>query len=244
MPTPSGELHAVTFDCWNTLIVEQNPEMGFELRLRAYHRMLIDGGRDVMPARAELSLAQAWQRHARAWSEGRSTGAPEVARWALEPFGLADDGRVRELSRVLSECRTEEGVVALPGARETLERLRARGTRVALICDTGLITGQSTRALLDEVGLLSSLEVLIFSDEAGVPKPSPRVFHAALEGLGVRAEHTVHVGDIRRTDIAGARQVGMGAIRIRAEHDDVSDDHPEGDHVVDSHAQLQQLLGC
>lgn len=243
MPTPSGELHAVTFDCWNTLIVERNPEMGFELRLRAYHRMLIDAGRDVMPARAELSLVRAWQRHADAWSEGRSTGAPEVARWALEPYGLDDDVRVQELTRVLCEARTEEGVAALPGARETLERLRARGTRLALICDTGLITGQATRALLEEAGLLPSLEVLIFSDEAGVPKPSPRVFHAALDGLGVRPEHSAHVGDIRRTDIAGARQVGMGAVRIRAEHDDVSD-HPDGDHVVDSHMELQALLGC
>ena len=243
MPTPSGTLRAVTFDCWNTLLVETNPEQGFEIRLRAYHRMLIDGGRDVVPARAEIALADAWRRHAQAWSEGRNTGAPEVARWALEPFGLDDAARVQALTRVLAEARTDDGVAALPGARETLERLQARGLGMALICDTGLITGAVTRELLDEVGLLPHLQVLIFSDEAGVPKPHRRVFEAALEGLGVDAADTVHVGDIRRTDIAGAKGIGMGAIRIRAEHDDISE-HPDGDHVVDSHEDLRVVLGC
>ncbi len=81
----------------------------------------------------------------------------------------------------------------------------------------------------------------MFSDEAGVPKPNPRVFQAALEPLGVTPGDAVHVGDLRRSDIAGARGVGMGSIRIRAVNDDRSD-HPEADAVADSHRHLLEIL--
>jgi FMN phosphatase YigB (HAD superfamily) len=67
------------------------------------------------------------------------------------------------------------------------------------------------------------------------------MFEAALRPLGVAPEEAVHVGDLRPTDVAGGRGFGMGTVRLRAVHDDVSA-HPEADAVADSHAQLLELL--
>ncbi len=53
--------------------------------------------------------------------------------------------------------------------------------------------------------------------------------------------HAAHIGDLRRTDIAGARRLGMRTVRIRDHYDDPSD-HAEADHVADSHAHLRDLL--
>ena len=64
-------------------------------------------------------------------------------------------------------------------------------------------------------GLLEVLEITVFSDEAGVPKPHPRIFAHTLEALGVAPDATVHVGDLRRTDVAGARAAGMGTVSAR-----------------------------
>jgi FMN phosphatase YigB (HAD superfamily) len=50
------------------------------------------------------------------------------------------------------------------------------------------------------------------------------------------------VGDLRRTDVAGARAAGLGSVRIRQHHDDLSE-HPDADHVVESHAELRGLWG-
>ena len=85
------------------------------------------------------------------------------------------------------------------------------------------------------------LEITVFSDEAGVPKPHPRIFAHTLEALGVAPDATVHVGDLRRTDVAGARAAGMGTVRIRHTHDDLSD-HPEADEVAGSHPRLVEIL--
>ena len=113
--------------------------------------------------------------------------------------------------------------------------------RRALICDTGVSPGHMVRELLDHLGLLTRLEVQIFSNEEGVPKPNPSLFHRALRELATAAEHAVHVGDLRRTDIAGARGVGMGSVRISQSHDDQSE-HPEADAVAESHRHLLEIL--
>jgi putative hydrolase of the HAD superfamily len=238
---PSGALRAVTFDCWSTLIYEQDPARGFQLRVYGFVELLRAAGQDVLPAQAQLVLQQAWRRHAESWMAGQHSGAREVARWALEDFALAEAARMEQLSEILQGSLTEHGVVALDGAGETLEVLRSRGIRLALVCDTGLTPGSHVRALLRGAGLLPALEVLVFSDEVGVPKPDPRTFRAALDPLGIAARDAVHVGDLRRTDVAGARSVGMGTVRIRAHHDDQSE-LPEADAVAHSHAHLQRLL--
>ena len=98
------------------------------------------------------------------------------------------------------------------------------------------------RELLDRHGLLAKLQATIFSDEWSLPKPHPKVFEAALDALGVAAEQAVHVGDLRRTDVAGARAVGMGTIRIKVANDDDSA-LEEADHVAESHADVLRILG-
>ncbi len=133
-------------------------------------------------------------------------------------------------------------VLAVPGAAAALEFLTLAGVRCALICDTGLTPGDVVRHHLERLGILEYLEVCIFSDEVGVPKPDPRVFRAALEPFGVQPADAVHGGAVRRTDVAGARGFGMARLRIRARNDDRSE-LPEADGVVDSHAELLQAFG-
>ncbi|OWY61922.1 hypothetical protein B7486_61195 [cyanobacterium TDX16] len=83
----------------------------------------------------------------------------------------------------------------------------------------------------------------------GVYKPDPTIFEHALAGLDAPAERTAHVGDLRRTDVAGALQMGMVAVRYTgiADDDDVAlgEGHvaPEADLVVHDHADLPALLG-
>jgi FMN phosphatase YigB (HAD superfamily) len=96
--------------------------------------------------------------------------------------------------------------------------------------------------LLENAGLASSLQRFAFSDEVGVPKPEPSPFLAALAGLQVDLAEVVHVGDLRRSDVAGAPALGTATIRIRAHFDDETG-WPDADHTVDSYAELGALLG-
>ncbi len=250
----------MTFDCWGTLIYEPDPGETHTRRAALVAEHAREIGLD--PGAAREALDHAWSRHVSLWQEGVASGAAEIASWTLAalaerveatlprkaikarnvPAPSAD--AVAVLAGNLAEAALVAEVQALEGARETLEALARAGVRRALICDTGFSPGRVVRRLLEHTGLLEHLEVTIFSDEAGVPKPHPRMFQRALEPLGLADEPgaVVHVGDLRRTDVAGARASGLRTVRIRHHYDDRSE-LPEADHVADSHAHLQELLG-
>jgi len=234
---------AVTFDCWSTLIYERDPAAAAALRAAALCETLGRAGLEVAPEAAGAALDAAWRRHSELWTAGVASGATEMAGWALAELGVEDAAAAARLAPRLAEASRAGEIVALDGAGATLERLAAAGVRRALVCDTGFSPGRVVRELLARAGLLALLEVTIFSDEAGVPKPDPRVFHAALEPLAVAPAEAAHVGDLRRTDVAGARGVGMRSVRLRWHHDDRSP-LPDADVVADSHAHLREILGA
>jgi putative hydrolase of the HAD superfamily len=234
---------AVSFDCWGTLITEEDWPWAHALRVMALRDATREAGREVTQAEAERAFDAAWQHHMALWVTGHATGAAEVARWGLTELGFEHAGPALDhLVRRFEEASHTSYVVALDGARALLAALDAADIPSVLVCDTGLTPGRVVRRLLERVGLLAYLRALAFSDEVGAPKPDRRPFLAALQPLGVAPEQALHVGDLRRTDVVGARALGMRTVRIRARNDDVSE-HPDADRVVDSYAELAGLLG-
>lgn len=232
----------ITFDCWNTLIREADWPRAHDRRVDALLRAAREAGRKTTRAEASAAFEAGWAHQMACWRDGIRAGAREVAIHALRELGLREPHPALEhLIHEYEEASHSGQVLAIEGALDCLVELARRGLRHALICDTGLTPGRVVRRHLDRLGLLEHLEVCVFSDEIGAPKPDSRLFHAALDHFGVEPERAIHVGDLRRTDVAGARAVGMSTIRIRALNDDRSD-LPDADVVVESHAELLGLL--
>ena len=64
----------------------------------------------------------------------------------------------------------------------------------------------------------------------------------ALEGMGdVRPFKAAHVGDLKRTDVVGARNIGMTSVRFRGANDD-QEDELEADCVIDHLSELPSML--
>ncbi len=242
MSTDPEPLAAVTFDCWNTLLYEADWHLAHARRVEALHTATFEGGHSVTRETAGIAFDSAWHRHMELWREGVATGAREIAHWALDELGIDSAGGAYDhLVEHWQEASHSGQVRALDGARETLAGLRADGVATALICDTGLTPGRVVRHHLERLGLLENLDVQVFSDEEGVPKPNAVVFQAALGALGVDASAALHVGDLRRTDVAGAHGVGMRAARITDRYDDRGELR-EADFVVADHAELRAVL--
>ena len=235
-------LRAVTFDCWQTLLVDRHFERARALLAEALVEAAAGRGVEVASEVAAAAIGAAHGRHVELWTQGVGSGSREIAGWALGVLGIEDAALAAALGHRFEEAGLAGEVEALPGAEETLAALAGRGVRIALVCDTGFSGGRIVRRFLARVGLLDALEVQVFSDEVGVPKPHARMFEAALRPLGVAPAEAVHVGDLRPTDVAGGRGFGMETVRLRATHDDRSA-HPEADAVADSHAHLLELLG-
>lgn len=91
-----------------------------------------------------------------------------------------------------------------------LSSLRPR-YRVGLISNAW----DNARAVFTEkYGLGPVLDVLVISAEEGVMKPEARIYHIALERLGVRPEEAVFIDDIEE-NVIGARKAGLHGIHFR-----------------------------
>ena len=219
------------------MLKDRNWEGAYEHRVSALNRFL-----DLSDEDARALMDEAWAKHDEAWKQVETFGPGRMAAYCLEARGIFDDDAIAELTREFEEASMTHGVEAVEGTHETLAALSAANIRLGLVCDTGFTPGRVVRDLLKENGLLDHLEVLCFSDEVGVPKPGADIFAKALAELGATPPEAVHVGDLRRTDIAGAHDIGMHAVRFRGVHDDRSD-AAEARIVIDRHEDLLDALG-
>ncbi len=160
---------------------------------------------------------------------------------------FADSPAVAGLRSQLCEAfaRQSEGAELnlVDGVADTLAGLSTRGARLGIICDVGFTASPILLAHLERHGILKFFDHWSFSDEVGVYKPHPAIFQHALTGLGgPDPARSVHVGDRRRTDVAGAQAAGMRAVRITTAYND-TDDGPPGDVVISSYEELLPALG-
>lgn len=236
MLTRWNGIRAVTYDCWGTLLKDSDWDASLALRQSALRKAL-----GISESEAADLLTRAWDRHDEAWKQIETFGPGRMAAHCLEAKGVDDDELLVDLTRRFEEASLECGFEAVEGSETVLAALRAAGIGRGLVCDTGFTPGRVVREMLEEVGLLEYLDVLCFSDEVGVPKPGNEIFTKALAELGVRPTEAVHVGDLRRTDIAGAHDVGMHAVRFRGVHDDRSDS-TEAELLIDRHEHLLEAL--
>ena len=230
-------IRAVTYDCWGTLLKDHDWEGAMTRRAGALSDAL-----GLSEAEALDLLREAWAKHDEAWRQIETFGPGRMASYCLERHGVDDDDLLGRLTQEFEEASLAGGVDAVEGALETLEVLERNKIGIGLVCDTGLTPGRVVRELLDKQGLLEHLEVQCFSDEVGVPKPGNEIFAKALAGLGCRPPEAIHIGDLKRTDIAGAHDIGMHAIRFRGVHDDRSDT-TDAQIVIDRHEQLPEIIG-
>ena len=95
----------------------------------------------------------------------------------------------------------------VPGARELVEELAPRFSLG--IVSNGLADVQYTK--LDAIGVRSAFECVVLSEDVGVSKPDPRIFHHTLSLLSLSPDEALYVGDSFDNDIVGALEVGMQA---------------------------------
>lgn len=214
-------LQAVSFDLWQTLILD-TPEglrQARADRVRGIHDVLKRQGMAVEIGAVDRAYDEVGVKLQGIWDTQRDAGSRQQVRLLLESLGLdravSTEGGLMD---ALDAAYCLPILSALPslndGAREVLEELHGRGIRLALICNTGRTPGKMLRLVLDRLGLAPYLLVLSFSDEIGVRKPHPEIFYRTLSALGVSPLEAAHVGDDVTTDVAGALGAGMRAVHL------------------------------
>lgn len=172
-----------------------------------------------------------------AWAAARVGYSPHET-WAL--LGAPDPGACV----VLFRDRYLPGIPArtrvMPGARETLEALVARGHVLALATTR---SAGSARDTLEAAGLLGFVRAIGAGDEVARHKPAPDVLHLALERIGCRPEQALMVGDTT-ADVLAARAAGMPCWAVLGgTHDEAALREAGAARILSGIAGLPEALG-
>jgi putative hydrolase of the HAD superfamily len=89
------------------------------------------------------------------------------------------------------------------------EWLRSEGILIALVSNCA----DTTRGLLEYLGVIPLVDAVVLSCEVGSAKPSPEIYVTALADLGVAAADAVFIDD-QPTFCMGAEAVGVRPIQI------------------------------
>jgi FMN phosphatase YigB (HAD superfamily) len=237
-------VEAVTFDHWNTLVYESRGQLRGR-RLEAWAGILEDAGFALERQQLEKVFDSSWEEYVKNWTAGQQYHAAQAAEHILEGLGFDVPLDVRAaLGDAFSNAADGVDFHLTDGIEACLTELKDAGVRLGIICDVGFTSSTVLREHLIRRGLLPMFDHWSFSDEVGAYKPDAAIFEDALEGLGgVDPSRTAHVGDLRRTDIAGARGMGMVAVRYTGVFDDDTQPEPEGHHVVADMRDLPGVLG-
>jgi len=118
---------------------------------------------------------------------------------------IGDDKEARY--RVLVQ---REGLEALPGAKEWLERLRSEGWLQAIASSAPRL---NVEVMLEAAGLDGYFEAVVSGEDVEKGKPDPQVFLAAAAKLGMPAARCIVVEDAQ-AGIEAARRAGMRSIGL------------------------------
>jgi putative hydrolase of the HAD superfamily len=236
-------VEAVTFDYWNTLVYEDRGHLRGR-RLEAWAGIFEDVGFAVERERLDAAFDASWDRYVESWKANEQYQAAQAAEAVIESLGFDVPYDVRTtLIDTFGRAGEDAELHLTDGVVDALTVLKDAGLRLGIICDVGFTPSSVLRSHLIRHEVLPLFDHWSFSDEVGAYKPSPVIFSHALEGLGSPApERVAHVGDIRRTDVAGAKAMGMISVRYTGVSDDQSQPEPEADHVIASHVELADVL--
>ncbi|MCU1449954.1 MAG: hypothetical protein JWP02_2124 [Acidimicrobiales bacterium] len=237
-------LEGMSFDFWNTLVYEPQGHLRSR-RLDAWAGILEEAGFACEREQLHAVFDSSWERYVASWKANQQYQALEAAEHVVEQLGFEVPADVRDaLLEAFRTAGNEADLRLTDGVAECLRFLKNAGLRTGIVCDVGMTPSTVLRAHLERHGVLDLFDTWAFSDEVGVYKPDPAIFRHTLEGMGGLApERVAHAGDLRRTDIAGARAMGMVAVRYTGVFDDDTQPEPEGHHVISSWVDLPAALG-
>ena len=228
----SAKIKAITFDLWDTVFIDDSdepkrkaagrlPKPAERRRLvRDFiqrHKLIEQSTVDKVYDTVDLAFRKVWHEQYVTWH------VRERLELILAAFDVKlPNDEMNELVRLHEEMELEFMPDIVPGVKESIATLSEKYS-LGVISDAIFSPGKALRKILEHYELLHFFNTFIFSDELGHSKPEPAVFVAACQGLNVKPNELVHIGDREHNDILYAKKLGVNAVLCTAALDRGSD---------------------
>lgn len=243
-------IHAITFDLWDTVFVDDSdePKRADEglapkpVARRDLVERFLDGHGpvareliDVAYDTTDAAFRQVWYGQNITWTVRERLGV------LLKGLGRELPAEaMHDLVRLHEDMELGPRPDIAAGVAEALEELHGR-YRLGVISDAIFSPGRALRKLLEYYDLLKYFDSFVFSDEIGFAKPTGAVFETAAGELGVELAEVVHIGDREEKDVAGPQAAGAKAILCTVVKDRGSE-KTAADAICRSFAELPAIV--
>jgi putative hydrolase of the HAD superfamily len=209
------KLKAITIDFWNTIFDSSNGTERNSIRQRALIQEIDKYDIMIKQDQFQEAMKASWEYFNTIWKRDcRTPSSRELVGFFWNYLKLPEaEESVDNVVKVFANSILDAPPKLLPGAKETISKLSSI-YKLGIVSDTGFSPGKILFELLEKEGIAQYITAFSFSDETGVSKPHPDAFLKALDILGFSPLNALHIGDIEATDIIGAKQLGMMAIRF------------------------------
>ena len=134
----------------------------------------------------------------------------QIVRMAMDRLDIRDERMVDHIASRYEDLR-DQALTLIPGAVETIQWLRSKG------CKTALLTNGASAAQRRKVvrfNLEPLFDAVLIEGELECGKPDHRMFQAALSALDSAPVDAWMIGDNLAWDVAPAKALGMHGIWI------------------------------
>ena len=220
MNADKSSIKAVTFDLWETLLLEKN---GWNIqrrnaRCKNLALVLIRIGVKISIEQIALAFEKMNSWLANVWLTNYEVTHLDQIRFIINTVSdgsiAVKEEWIEDLSSAYVSAIFEVPPYLNPDAHKVLQWLKDHGKLIGLICNIGLTPGFGLRRFLAREGVAEYFDLMLFSDEVGIRKPHPEIFQMASQKLQVDPYEIVHIGDNLKSDVWGARRAGFRAIYL------------------------------
>ena len=245
-----GDIKAITFDLWDTLVIDDSDEakraeQGLRSKFDERRHLLWEALNLAEPIELEavrLAYNVGDAAFNKVWKERHITWPiAKRLRLILNELGRELPGETfNAVVRAHEEMEVDIPPDAMPDAVPVLERL-ARRYKLCIVSDAIVSPGGCLRRLLENHGLAKFFSGFAFSDEVGHSKPHRSMFESAAGQLGVEIGEMLHIGDRDHNDVKGPQQLGMKAILFTASRD-ADKTNTSADAICESFDKLEAAI--
>jgi putative hydrolase of the HAD superfamily len=203
----------LTIDFWNTIFDSTGGYERNNYRMRTLIDEIDRMGIIIKKDELDKAMNATWEFFNRTWQEEQRTPMPEESvKFYWNFLKLPENEKaIHNIVHAFAISILEHPPKILPNTKETLEKL-SKKYDLAIVSDTGFSPGTVLIELMNRNGITDLFKAFSFSDETKVSKPQAKAYQHILDTLNYSANESCHIGDIERTDIAGAKALGMRAI--------------------------------
>jgi len=209
------KIETITIDFWNTLF----DSSAGKLRNAYRQRVLIDEidkfGITIMGKQFQEAMEATWKYFEDIWTiQHRTPTSQDCVEFIWDYLKIQkDQDSINIVKKAFEDSVLVHPPALLPGVKNALSELN-KNHSLALISDTGFSPGSILLKLMQNEEIDQYFSSFSFSDETGVAKPNEKAFLTPLNHLNTHPHNALHIGDIEQTDITGAKNLGMKAIRF------------------------------